>query len=126
MLAELIPLGFHYGDISMYPLQCIDADIVDLTHITVRPFNDGSLVLPSYTTTKQPAICDACKWILATGGYHVGTCTYLGRNYCLCIYAGSRRIFTVQSVWYGTKNTGRPEFSDAEINKGITFSGQLI
>ena len=127
MLLELIPLEFHFGDHNYYPLKCIIAEVVDQTHLHVLPFYDGSITLPSYHTKTTPAICDACRWILKTAGYHAGTNTYLGRKYPLCIQdGGGKEIFHVQSVYYGSKNFQYPPYSDAEVNIGKDFTGQLL
>lgn len=105
-------------------LTPITALIVDPTHLTIQSYNDGTVILSSYTNTTQPAICDICQHILKTVGLVGGV--YAARPYPLNILSGSAIVFKVPSIYYGSRNTQLPDLSDIEITRGITFTGQFI
>ena len=95
----------------------------DLT-LTVQAYNDGIISFGSYETKTEPCIVDACRHILNTVGLISGV--YAARPYPLHIMSGSKVVFIVPTVYFGSRKTQDDIYSDIELVRGISFCGQMM
>lgn len=97
----------------------IVAKIDEAGFLSIQTFNDGVVNIVGYIEKNIPAISKACRRILATSGI-------AGRNYPLYIVAGNTIVFIIPTLYFGSRITMMEDYSDIEIIRGISFTGQFI
>lgn len=97
----------------------IDKTIFSNARITISAYNDGTVVIPAHVSQVIPYIVDVCRYILKTAGA-------VARPYQLLIKAGDDVVFTVPSVYFGSRQTAMDGYSDIEVIRGQSYTGQAI
>lgn len=105
-------------------LTPITATVDEAGFLTVQSYNDGNISFSGFLEKQTPAISKACSRILNLVGLISGV--YAARPYPMNITAGGVIVFQVPTLYFGSRNTQLPDYSDIEIVRGISFTGQFI
>lgn len=107
-------------------LTPIIANIDEAGYLSVQDYTDGTISFTGFLEKEAPAISKACSRILNTVGYDAVSGTYLARPYPMLIQAGGVTVFIVPTLYFGCRNTLLSDYSDIEVVRGISFTGQFI
>lgn len=105
-------------------LTPIIANILDNQSITVEDYDDGTIAFSGFITKTTPVISTACRKILNTVGLVGGI--YAARPYPMLIKSGNAVVFTVPTLYFGSRQTADQFYSDIELVRGVTFAGQIM
>ena len=78
------------------------------TNVTISAYNDGIVIFSAFTINTKKPIKDACKRILKLVGK-------IAQPYPVNVYRGSKLLYQVKSVLWGTRQTLDETLTDDEV-----------